>query len=509
MDKKKAITARLAAQRLLDATTDAAKTLQKAGREIECAALLLWEEIPAWQQDGNQFMETGYRPPADGSYRKCLKSWTYIHNETGNIFFHLIGSLLFFTLPIGVYKELAPRYATADRADVFVFATFFSGVAICFALSTLLHTVMNHSEEGANFGVQLDYLRILLLIVNCSFGGMRGWWRTSGGFEWGFAITLRPGFRSPHLKSDRVLENRHSGAELVFQVSLRLEVEYETPLNTWARQDDRPHLIARLARAAHELPSGGAINKYDSMYPRSIGQRTSIAVHARSDVPSTTASDNIPQLTRGDSSASSISSADTDLASALDGMRILESVDGVLQVPDTSRPHADLICPWQILDCEETFNDIRVWKTHVFAHFRGHQCPETATCFLCERVFDQSPRDDSARAWNEMLSHMATEHFRGMGQRLATIRIDFNLMRWMYNRRIITPVQFRATQLLPRPTVLAESTGEVVNMPEAPMAPSPASPSSSPPVEQSDVYTVQASPRRERRPRSRARTGMN
>ena len=287
-------------------------------------------------------------------------------------------------------------------------------------------------------------------------------------------------------------------------MSLGLDLEYETPLNTWARQDDRTDLTARLARAAHELPAGGAINKYDSMYPRSIGQRTSIAVHARSDVPSTTASDNLPLLTRGNSIASSISSADTDLASALDGMRTLESVDGVLQVPDISRPHADLICPLQILDCEETFNDVRLWKTHVFAHFRGHPCPETATCFLCERVFDQSPIDHPARAWNEMLSHMATEHFRGMGQRLATVRTDFRLMRWMYNRRIITPAQFRRTQLLSRPTVLAESTGEVVSMPEAPMAPSPVS-SSSPPVEQSDVYTVQASPRRGRTPRSRTR----
>jgi predicted membrane channel-forming protein YqfA (hemolysin III family) len=77
------------------------------------------------------------RPPADGSYRKCLKSWTYIHNESVNIFSHLIGSLLFFALPFGIYKELAPRYASADRADILVFATFFFGVAICFALSTV------------------------------------------------------------------------------------------------------------------------------------------------------------------------------------------------------------------------------------------------------------------------------------------------------------------------------------------------------------------------------------
>jgi adiponectin receptor len=77
------------------------------------------------------------RPLANGSYKKCLKSWTYVHNESVNIFSHLIGSLLFSTLPFGLYKELAPRYATADKADILVFATFFLGVAICFALSTM------------------------------------------------------------------------------------------------------------------------------------------------------------------------------------------------------------------------------------------------------------------------------------------------------------------------------------------------------------------------------------
>lgn len=48
-------------RRLSDATTDAARTVKKAGEGIECATLLLWEDIPAWQQDGNQFIETGYR----------------------------------------------------------------------------------------------------------------------------------------------------------------------------------------------------------------------------------------------------------------------------------------------------------------------------------------------------------------------------------------------------------------------------------------------------------------
>jgi hypothetical protein len=48
-------------RKLSDATVDAAKALKKAGKEMECVALLLWEELPEWQQDGNQYIETGYR----------------------------------------------------------------------------------------------------------------------------------------------------------------------------------------------------------------------------------------------------------------------------------------------------------------------------------------------------------------------------------------------------------------------------------------------------------------
>lgn len=48
-------------RRLSNATIDAARNLRKAGKEMGCVALLLWEELPEWQQEGNHFIETGYR----------------------------------------------------------------------------------------------------------------------------------------------------------------------------------------------------------------------------------------------------------------------------------------------------------------------------------------------------------------------------------------------------------------------------------------------------------------
>jgi hypothetical protein len=257
------------------------------------------------------------------------------------------------------------------------------------------------------------------------------------------------------------------------------------------------------------------------MYSRSTGQRTSLAVRtliSESSAISTTASEAIPPLTRGNSDASSAGSADTGLASALDGMNLLESHDGILGVPDRYLPEADLICPFQILDCEESFSDIRLFKTHVFSHFRGQPCPTCANCFLCESKFAQNDQDDVARAWNEMLSHLANDHFR-RGQRLGTVRVDFGLMRWMYARRIVTDAQFKRLQLCPRPTIIpafpGARDGEVVNAPQAPMAP----PSMLPRIQRrsrplpttgtggrtDEPFTVQAGRRADRRSRTMRR----
>lgn len=280
-----------------------------------------------------------------------------------------------------------------------------------------------------------------------------------------------------------------------------LDVGYETPLNTWVQRDDHRDLAVRLATTSR-LSSAGNFNKYDSMYPRSTGQRTSIAVHARSEVLSTNASENVPALTHGSTNTSSVDSADTGNASDLTAKSLLESVDGVLQLAVTAHLDADLICPFQDLECEERFHDIREWKTHIFSHFRRHPCPVTADCFLCERTFSQSRNDHPARAWNEMLSHMAVEHFRRLGQGLETMRTNFALMRWMFSRRIITDAQLTRMQTMPRQTVYSESIGELVNVPEAPMAPSSTSTSSGS-GGHDEVFTVHASRRRERMQRRR------
>ena len=57
--------------------------------------LLRWNDLPSWRQD-NEYLLSGYRP-SSGSFRKSLNSLQHIHNETVNIYSHLLGAALFAT----------------------------------------------------------------------------------------------------------------------------------------------------------------------------------------------------------------------------------------------------------------------------------------------------------------------------------------------------------------------------------------------------------------------------
>ncbi|KAH9887093.1 hemolysin-III channel protein-like protein Izh2 [Xylariomycetidae sp. FL2044] len=134
------------------------------GTRVEAVRLYAWRDLPEWQQEGNHFIEIGYRR-ATGSVRDCLHSWTYLHNETVNIFSHVIGALLFLVIPIYVFNtEIPPRYTVATVADKVVCSVYFIGVAICFVFSATFHTIMSHSANAFSLGMKLDFQGIILLM---------------------------------------------------------------------------------------------------------------------------------------------------------------------------------------------------------------------------------------------------------------------------------------------------------------------------------------------------------
>ena len=55
-----------------------------------------FDALPEWLKD-NQYLKQGYRPVTK-SFRDCLKSVFRWHNETGNIWTHLVGFALLVAL---------------------------------------------------------------------------------------------------------------------------------------------------------------------------------------------------------------------------------------------------------------------------------------------------------------------------------------------------------------------------------------------------------------------------
>ncbi|KAF7509939.1 hypothetical protein GJ744_007253 [Endocarpon pusillum] len=126
-------------------------------------SLVQWDEVPHWQQD-NHHIHGSYRRPS-GSYPRSLRSLFYIHNETVNIYTHLLPTLAAPPTALALYKILQPRYVQATTRDVLAFSCFFLGAAICLAMSATYHLISNHSPAVNKFGNQLDYVGIVLLIT--------------------------------------------------------------------------------------------------------------------------------------------------------------------------------------------------------------------------------------------------------------------------------------------------------------------------------------------------------
>lgn len=137
--------------------------VQGVEQKIEHALLILWDDLPAWRRD-NAFILTGYRQ-SRSSYTHSIRSLFYLHNESVNIWSHLLGALVFIVGSLYMYQVIHPRYESANAADVLVFACFFGGAILCLGMSATFHTLSNHSAAVAKWGNKLDYTGIVALIV--------------------------------------------------------------------------------------------------------------------------------------------------------------------------------------------------------------------------------------------------------------------------------------------------------------------------------------------------------
>ncbi|KAK6198803.1 Izh2 protein [Scheffersomyces amazonensis] len=128
--------------------------------------LYFYHELDIWQQD-NHFIRSGYVKETS-SYWECLQSLLYFHNETINIYSHLIPSsisfwaiLYYINFHLKIYDNYLGIWEKINFLQFGVACTF------CLFMSSTFHCIKSHSHKVSKFGNQLDYFGIVILIT-CS-----------------------------------------------------------------------------------------------------------------------------------------------------------------------------------------------------------------------------------------------------------------------------------------------------------------------------------------------------
>ncbi|RLV94385.1 ADIPOR-like receptor IZH2 [Spathaspora sp. JA1] len=128
--------------------------------------LHFYHELDDWQKD-NHFIRSGYVKETS-SYRECFKSLTYLHNESVNIYSHLIpSSIVFWAVLYYINYQLTMYDNYLGVWEKLNFLQFASACTFCLFMSSAFHTIKAHSHKVSKFGNQLDYFGIVILI-SCS-----------------------------------------------------------------------------------------------------------------------------------------------------------------------------------------------------------------------------------------------------------------------------------------------------------------------------------------------------
>jgi hypothetical protein len=105
----------------------------KTDQEDLWYTLIKWHDLEHWRQD-NLWIQGSYRKTANSYFRSCASIFQ-IHNETVNIWSHMIPAVLSFPLAYTLHSVLKSRYELASKSDIVAFGFFFAGSALCLGMS--------------------------------------------------------------------------------------------------------------------------------------------------------------------------------------------------------------------------------------------------------------------------------------------------------------------------------------------------------------------------------------
>ena len=120
--------------------------------------LFHFDDMPIWSQD-NPFILTGYR--ISKGYKETFKSLSYFHNETMNIYTHLLSAILF----LGIIANIWINW-TEPTIDKIMFTLYCICAFKCFLFSSVYH-LHCHTDSKTRFVFFscLDYAGISIMIL--------------------------------------------------------------------------------------------------------------------------------------------------------------------------------------------------------------------------------------------------------------------------------------------------------------------------------------------------------
>jgi adiponectin receptor len=131
--------------------------------------LLSYHQIPLWYQD-NDFILHGYRAESN-SIRACWKSCFFLHNESVNIYTHLLPAI-FSLLGVGwIGRYLEVYYPENTIADRILFNFFLLTATVCFGISASFHVLINHSGHS-HLWLRLDFFGIMVHVLGYFVSGI-------------------------------------------------------------------------------------------------------------------------------------------------------------------------------------------------------------------------------------------------------------------------------------------------------------------------------------------------
>ena len=142
------------------------ENVARAGKVL----LLSIDKIPDWYGE-NPYIRSGYRP-VFASVAPCFRSWTYLHNQSANIYTHLVPGAIALLANAALLHYFATWYPDATVADRLVFHVYLTACSLCFGVSAAYHTLLCHSREFADLWVRLDYVSISILILGSFVPGL-------------------------------------------------------------------------------------------------------------------------------------------------------------------------------------------------------------------------------------------------------------------------------------------------------------------------------------------------